>query len=128
MHEKCMAAFSLPFCREMDYNNKKACKNSGVKIPEGEVLCLTSMKSRAMRASYVEQRTWRNRMVTDITCEKKDMLLVNYEAPNGKKLHNRLWNGGNGKGTVKLYRDNKLIDEVICENVGCEFGEYDRED
>ena len=75
---------------------------------------------------HVEQQTWRNRMVTDITCEKKDMLLVNYEAPNGKKLHNRLWNGGNGKGTVKLYRDNKLIDEVYAENVGCEYGEYDR--
>lgn len=75
---------------------------------------------------HVEQRTWRNRMVTDITCEKKDMLLVNYEAPNGKKLHNRLWNGGNGQGTVKLYRDGKLIDEVICRNVGCEYGEYDR--
>lgn len=74
---------------------------------------------------HVEQKTWRNRMVTDITCEKKDMLFVNYEAPNGKKLHNRLWNGGNGKGTVKLYRGGKLIDEVICENVGCEFGEYD---
>ena len=73
---------------------------------------------------HVEQKTWRNRMVTDITCEKKDMLLVNYEAPNGKKLHNRLWNGGNGKGIVKLYRGKKLIDEVICENVGCEYGEY----
>lgn len=53
------------------------------------------------------------------------MLLVNYEAPNGKKLHNRLWNGGNGKGTVKLYRGKKLIDHVICENVGGEYGEYD---
>lgn len=73
---------------------------------------------------HVEQKTWRNRMVTDITCEKNDMLLVNYEAPNGKKLHNRLWNGGNGKGNVKLYRDGKLIDEVIAENVGCEYGEY----
>lgn len=31
----------------------------------------------------------------------------------------------NEKGTVKLYRDKKLIDEVICENVGCEYGEYD---
>lgn len=76
---------------------------------------------------HVEQKTWRNRMVTDITCEKKDMLLVNYEAPNGKKLHNRLWNGGNGRGTVKLYRDGRLIDEVIAENVGCEYGEYDAE-
>lgn len=74
---------------------------------------------------HVEQKTWRNRMVTDITCEKKDMLLVNYEAPNGQKLHNRLWNGGNGRGTVKLYRNGKLIDEVIAENVGCEYGEYD---
>ena len=77
---------------------------------------------------HAEQKTWRNRMVTDITCEKKDMLLVNYEAPNGKKLHNRLWNGGNGNGTVKLYRGKKLIDEVICENVGCEYGEYDSVD
>ena len=77
---------------------------------------------------HAEQKTWRNRMVTDITCEKKDMLLVNYEAPNGKKLHNRLWNGGNGKGTVKLYSGKKLIDEVICENVGCEYGEYDSVD
>lgn len=75
---------------------------------------------------HVEQKTWRKRMVTDITCEKKDMLLVNYEAPNGEKRHNRLWNGGNGKGTVKLYRGRQLIDEVICENVGCEYGEYDR--
>lgn len=74
---------------------------------------------------HVEQKTWRNRMVTDITCEKKDMLLVNYEAPNGTKRHNRLWNGGNGKGTVKLYRDGKLIDEIYAENVGCEYGEYD---
>ena len=74
---------------------------------------------------HVEQRTWRDRMVTDITCRKKDMLLVNYEAPDGKKRHNCLWNGGNGQGTVKLYRDGKLIDEVIARNVGCEYGEYD---
>ena len=73
---------------------------------------------------HVEQRTWRHKMVTDITCQKKDMLLVNYEAPNGLKLHNRLWNGGNGVGTVKLYRGKKLIDEIECRNIGCEYGEY----
>ena len=73
---------------------------------------------------HIEQKTWRNRMVTDITCEKKDMLLVNYEAPNGKKLHNRLWNGGNGKGSVSLYRDGKWIDTVLAQHVGCEYGEY----
>lgn len=74
---------------------------------------------------HVEQKTWNNRMVTDVTCQKKDMLLVNYEAPNGTKRHNRLWNGGNGIGTVKLYHKGKLIDEVIAENIGCEYGEYD---
>lgn len=73
---------------------------------------------------HVEQKTWTSRMVTDITCEKKDMLLVNYEAPTGEKRHNRLWNGGNGEGTVKLYKNNKLVDEVLCKNVGCEYGEY----
>ena len=66
-------------------------------------------------------------MVADITCEKSDMLLVNYESPNGAKRHNRLWNGGNGKGTVTLYRDGKIVDEVICKNVGYEYGEYDKE-
>ena len=75
---------------------------------------------------HVEQKTWRNKIVVDITCLKKDMLLVNYESPDGMKRHNRLWNGGNGKGTIKLYRKNKLIDDIRCENVGCEYGEYDK--
>lgn len=75
---------------------------------------------------HVEQKTWNNKMVTDIRCKKEDMLLINYEAPNGKKLHNKLWNGGNGYGIVKLYHKNKLIDEIECKNVGCEYGEYDK--
>ena len=77
---------------------------------------------------HVEQKTPRHRMVTDVTCEKKDMLLINYEAPNGTKRHNRLWNGGNGVGTVKLYErhigGDRLIDEIRAENIGCEYGEY----
>lgn len=74
---------------------------------------------------HVEQRTWRNRMVTDIRCKKKDMLLINYEAPDGARRHTRLWNGGNGTGIVRLYRGGKLIDEIEAKNVGCEYGEYD---
>lgn len=73
---------------------------------------------------HVEQETPLHKMVTDITCEKKDMLLINYEAPDGTKRHNRLWNGGNGIGTVKLYCGSTLIDEVEAKNVGCEYGEY----
>ena len=75
---------------------------------------------------HVEQKTWNNKMVVDFTCEKKDMIFVNYEAPNGKKLHNRLWNGGNGKGIIKIYRKKKLVDEIYAENIGCEYGEYDK--
>lgn len=40
-------------------------------------------------------------------------------------------NGGNGTGTLKLYKrglfgKETLIDEVYAEGIGCEFGEYDR--
>ncbi len=75
---------------------------------------------------HVEQKTWSNKIVVDISCLKKDMLLVNYESPDGMKRHNRLWNGGNGKGSIKVYRKGKLIDDIRCENVGCEYGEYDK--
>ena len=54
------------------------------------------------------------------------MLLVNYESPDGAKRHNRLWNGGNGKGTIQLFEGERLIDRIHAENIGCEYGEYDR--
>ncbi|MCD8154402.1 MAG: hypothetical protein LUF78_06935 [Clostridiales bacterium] len=67
-------------------------------------------------------------METCVRCRKKDMLLVNYEAPDGSKRHNRLWNGGNGIGRIKLYRKEKngktLIDDISAFNMGCEYGEY----
>jgi len=78
---------------------------------------------------HVEQETPLHKMITDVTCQKEDMLLVNYEAPNGEKKHNRLWNGGNGVGTVSLYHRHLkewiLIDTVDATNIGCEYGEYD---
>ena len=56
------------------------------------------------------------------------MLLVNYEAPDGTKKHNRLWNGGNGWGTVRLFekKGGQLIpvDEIEASHIGCEYGEY----
>ena len=63
-------------------------------------------------------------MVTDLTCQKSDMLLINYESPFGKKKHNRLWNGGNGKGRVELYHKGELVDRIAVSNAGCEYGEY----
>lgn len=68
-------------------------------------------------------------MDTMIICEKKDMLFVNYEAPDGSKRHNRLFNGGNGYGVVKLFERTRdglhLLDEIEATHVGCEYGEYD---
>ena len=78
---------------------------------------------------YVLQENRHAVMETEIHCKKKDMLLINYEAPNGSKRHNRLWNGGNGWGTIRLY-DKKggrpvLVDEIEATHIGCEYGEYD---
>ena len=67
-------------------------------------------------------------METKIFCRRSEMLWIHYEAPNGERRHNRLWNGGNGWGTVKLYEKEHgkpvLIDTVDVGHVGCEYGEY----
>ncbi len=67
-------------------------------------------------------------METKIFCRRSEMLWIHYEAPNGERRHNRLWNGGNGWGTVRLYEKEHgkpvLIDTVDVGHVGCEYGEY----
>ena len=67
-------------------------------------------------------------METEIFCRRSEMLWIHYEAPNGERRHNRLWNGGNGWGTVRLYEKEHgkpvLIDTVDVGHVGCEYGEY----
>ena len=78
---------------------------------------------------HVRQGNLWYEMITDIRCRKEDMLLVNYEAPDGTKRHNKLFNGGNGKGRILLYKKdffgNKLIDVLNVSSVGCEYGEFD---
>jgi len=79
----------------------------------------------------VRQETNKAVMETHVECKKSDMLLVNYEAPDGSKRHNRLWNGGNGVGNVKLYEKKhgelRLIDDIKAGHIGCEYGEYDKQ-
>ncbi len=64
-----------------------------------------------------------------VKCFKKEMLFVNYEAPDGTKRHNRLYNGGTGRGVAILYEKHPsglyLVDEMKLNHVGCEYGEYD---
>ena len=88
----------------------------------------------------IVQRTPIAKMETTLTCNKSEMLLVNYEAPDGSKKHNRLWNGGTGTGNIRLYKKEilinpknskhkisrtwKLVDDLEVYNAGCEYGEY----
>ena len=76
----------------------------------------------------VRQTTIKHKIEINVTCDKKDMLLINYESPDGYKRHNRLWNCGCGTGNIKLYSKKRgkyiLIDDVKALNIGCEYGEY----
>lgn len=73
---------------------------------------------------HIEQRNLSHRMTADFTCEKDQMLLIRYESPDGARRHNRLWNGGNGKGRIRIYRGNILEQDLYAENTGCEYGVY----
>ncbi|MDO5155108.1 MAG: tocopherol cyclase family protein [Eubacteriales bacterium] len=76
---------------------------------------------------HVQQENRKYIMLTNIHCKKEEMLLINYEAPDGTKKHNRLWNGGTGRGYIRLYKKGKdsveFVDEIIVSHVGCEYGE-----
>lgn len=92
----------------------------------------------------ITQETPLAKIEAEITCLKKDMLLVNYESPDGAKRHNNLWNGGNGVGEIKLYKkilktkneDSsrkpkfkwELVDDMLAYNIGCEYGEYNKKE
>ena len=80
---------------------------------------------------HVRKENVRAGMVTEVHCLKKDMLLVNYEAPDGSRHHRRLWNGGSGWGTIKLYdkvgKALQLVDMIEATHIGCEYGEYDED-
>lgn len=73
-----------------------------------------------------ENRT--HKIEVDFKCKKSKLLHVNYENPDGNKLHNKLWNGGHAEGSLKLYKKEskefKLIDELEGSLGGCEYGAY----
>ncbi len=75
----------------------------------------------------VVQTDKKYKIVTDVTCFKKDMIMIRYETPTGKMPFSHLNNGGNGFGTLKIYekKTNKLIHDLTIKNVGCEYGEFD---
>lgn len=69
----------------------------------------------------------REKLEVHIECNKEDMLFVRYEAPDGIMKFKRLFNGGNAKGTIILSKNNKIIDKMHSEHIGCEYGKYQSE-
>lgn len=63
----------------------------------------------------------------DIYCPKSKTLFINYESPLGIKEFNKLWNGGTGYGSLKLFRKTRgtleIVEDYVAENCGCEYGE-----
>jgi hypothetical protein len=105
-----------------DYNFVRFWTGAKIDFQFSEGRSLNTWRVRAVNAN--------SRMELLLKCPKQEMILINYEAPNGKKLHNRLWNGGTGYGRIKLYRKTrkgmKLVDYIEVKNAGCEYGEYDQ--
>lgn len=102
-----------------DYNFTKFWKKSHVKFEfeEGE----------NTNTWTIQAQNRKSEIKLILECPKEEMLLMNYEAPNGKKRHNRLWNGGTGHGRIELYSKKALIDVILLEQTGCMYGEYDRD-
>ncbi len=67
-------------------------------------------------------------MHAEIRCRKKEMLLLNYRAPDGSKRRYGIWSGGTGTGRIRLYKKEgiyrTLVDDVYVKNARCEYGEY----
>ena len=78
----------------------------------------------------INQQSTDGKIEVLLKCKVSDMLFVNYEAPDGSKKHNKLYNGGNGYGTIKLYEKKKgkynIVDDIDVKNLGCEYGEYSK--
>ena len=77
---------------------------------------------------HVRQENRTSVMDTQLVCKKSELIFMNYESPDGKKRHNRLWNGGTGRGRIRLYEKARegllLIDDIDVTRAGCEYGEY----
>lgn len=99
-------------------------------------LTKTKFKCKETRTKVVwrvQQETPIAKVQVEVVCEKKDMLKIRYESPDGKFRHKNLWNGGNGTGKIKLYKKRismknkwewELVDMIEAKNVGCEYGEF----
>ena len=72
----------------------------------------------------ISAKTFTHRIEIDFWCPAEEMLLMNYENPDGVKNHHSLWNGGTARGTVRLFQRDRLIGEFLGSRGGGEYGAY----
>lgn len=56
----------------------------------------------------------------------EEAVLYSSDSPIGTMKGLMKCHSGNGKGTIQLFEGDRLIDRIHAENIGCEYGEYDR--
>ena len=72
----------------------------------------------------ISAKTFTHRIEIDFWCPTEEMLLMNYENPDGVKNHHSLWNGGTARGTVRLFERDRLAGEFLGSRGGGEYGAY----
>lgn len=106
---------------QMDFNFSKFWSGQGQRFKVWET------EEEICWKVWLENR--KNLMKLEVRCQKKDMLFVRYQSPDGEMRHKRLYNGGNGRGIIRIYEKQRggllLMDVIKAENVGCEYGEYE---
>lgn len=145
-YSDCLKAISLPFIRlfcsslKSEKSNKKLRDSSfELRSCDGALLSSLEIAGRRFRFSgpfchtvsecreatrtviwHVEQRRLFSKVVFDVSCRKRDMLLMCHETPAGAKV-SRHWSGGTGTGTVTLYRFGRQIDCLHADNIFCDY-------
>ena len=125
--------FGIPFSRKLLgglYLEGKCYEFNFSKFWTGSKTEFSSTQDEKEITWHVIQIASGYKLVTDITCKREDMLLVQYEEPSGLHRHNHLYNGGTGTGSLKLYQKVKnkwvLLDTLKASHIGCEYGEFDK--
>lgn len=75
----------------------------------------------------VVAETPRHRLEVDLTCRRDEMLLMRYQSPDGARRHQRLWNGGTGRGEARLIdkgAPERVLEVMAIGHAGCEWGTY----
>lgn len=74
---------------------------------------------------HVRQESLKVLMKAEIHCSKKEMLFLNYEAPDGTSYKDRIFSGGTGTGFIRLYKKSgtrrTLVDEMVAHHVRCAY-------